>query len=282
MFSEPYPCPSSAGQRWLISAVVGFGVFIFLFIFRPFGLSGETSVTGLSAAYGLIAFLVTLFDQFVFPATFPSWFDEKRWTVGKHIIFTCFVFVTVGAANFFYSHFLGFISFSAGGFLYYQLITLLVGAFPVSLLIIISYTWLLRRNLRSAGIIRQAIPSVKTPPEGKELLLRSENKNDDLLILRNDLLYIAAADNYVEAVYRSGNGIKKKLLRNTLSAMEALSGEYPELYRCHRAYLVNLTRVRNITGNSQGCKLVVDGLEVALPVSRSQYRPLLQRLKELN
>lgn len=293
VFSEPYPCPSSARQRWLISIVVGSGVFAFLFIFRPFGLDQEGAILYLSGAYGFITFLVTLFDQFLFPATFPAWFDEKNWTVGKHIIFTFFIFFTVGVVNFFYSNFMGFIPFNISGFLYLQLVTLLVGALPVSLLIMASYAWFLRRNLHSAGVIRKAIWPVtarsRDPLQSPDPLpsgageapiqLPSENKGEDFLLPLKDLLYITAADNYVEVVFRQHGSTQKKLLRNTLSTMETLTEQYPELCRCHRAYLVNLAQVRDVTGNSQGCKLILESANEQIPVSRSQYKQLRQRLE---
>lgn len=284
IFSEPYPCPTAARQRWGIGIGISLGVFIILWLFRPFGLSELQGSTLLivTTGYGVITLLVTLFNEFVFPATFPSYFNEKHWTVGKHLLFTAWIIFTVGIVNFLYSHYMGFIRFDLKGFLYFQGVTILVGVFPVSIMILISYAWLLRRNLRSAASLQEAFqsrPSSGPAEAGSLIEIPSENKGEHLQLLLNDLLYITAADNYVEVIYRDKSAIRKKLLRNTLSRIETLSGQYPMIYRCHRAYLVNLEKVKGITGNSQGCKLILEDTVEPIPVSRSQYKQLLQRLK---
>jgi hypothetical protein len=285
LFYEPFPCPVTVRQHWQTGLAVGLGVFALLYLFRPFGLhelQDHSTLLTTAAGYGLIALLVILFNRFVFPGTFPVIFNEKHWTVGKHLLFTAWIIFTVGIANFLYSHYMGFIRLDLQGFLYFQLVTLLVGIFPVSIAILVSYSYHLRRNLQSAATLEQALLSQpRSVPTGPDSLvgIPSENKGEQLQLPLNDLLYMTSADNYVEVVYREGKTVRKKLLRNTLSRMEALSAQYPVLYRCHRAYLVNLERVKATTGNSQGCKLILEDAEESVPVSRSQYRQLLRTLK---
>lgn len=60
-----------------------------------------------------------------------------------------------------------------------------------------------------------------------------------LSVMKTNILYIEAADNYVCIFYKRKNGISRFMLRNTLKAMEAYLAEV-DIVRCHRSYLVNL------------------------------------------
>lgn len=51
--------------------------------------------------------------------------------------------------------------------------------------------------------------------------------------------------------------------------MEENLAEFPEFYRCHRTYIVNLQKVKHISGNAQGYKLHLENIDTLIPVSRS-------------
>ena len=53
---------------------------------------------------------------------------------------------------------------------------------------------------------------------------------------------------------------------------EASAVSAPFIVRCHRAYLVNLRRVTKVDGNSQGCRLRLEGCADEVPVSRSYVK----------
>ena len=49
--------------------------------------------------------------------------------------------------------------------------------------------------------------------------------------------------------------LKRIPYRVTLSSFEAQLAKSSSLTRCHRSYLVNLKKVENISGNTQGLKV---------------------------
>lgn len=88
-----------------------------------------------------------------------------------------------------------------------------------------------------------------------------------LSVMKTNLLYIEAADNYVCIFYRKKNGISRFMLRNTLKAMETyLADVY--VVRCHRSYMVNLEHVSVIRRQREGIFLEINDPDVRdIPLS---------------
>lgn len=85
---------------------------------------------------------------------------------------------------------------------------------------------------------------------------------------------LESLQNYVNIYYWDGADIEKKTERSTLKSCEALITN-TKLIRCHRSYIVNTSKIENISGNAQGLKLKLTDFDVLIPVSRS-YIPLFK------
>jgi hypothetical protein len=68
------------------------------------------------------------------------------------------------------------------------------------------------------------------------------------------------------------------LERGSGHAFVCVPGGAPQFYRCHRTCLVNLYRVYKVSGNAQGYKLHVEGVEELSPVSRSLNEVIREKL----
>jgi len=89
----------------------------------------------------------------------------------------------------------------------------------------------------------------------------------------NDISYLQAESNYTW-VYLTNK--EKHLIAKTLKEIESLLN-FPQYFRAHKSYLVNLNHVdKYIRG--QGGYLVTAGGE-QIPVARSQKSDLIQVLK---
>ena len=95
------------------------------------------------------------------------------------------------------------------------------------------------------------------------------NIHESLRLTKEELICIKGMDNYIEVHYFSEGNFKKAILRNTLKAMESFFEEDIQIFRCHKSYLINLRHVVDISGNAQGYRLHLEGLEITIPVSRS-------------
>jgi DNA-binding LytR/AlgR family response regulator len=104
------------------------------------------------------------------------------------------------------------------------------------------------------------------------------NTNEHVTLEISDLLYIEAVGNYVKVVAKQENNeVHTHMLRATMKQMEDALQAYPMIVRCHRAFMVNLGQVEQISSNSRAMQLVMRHSHDAIPVSRSN----VNKLKEL-
>ena len=116
----------------------------------------------------------------------------------------------------------------------------------------------------------------KRSPSSGTIVLHSETR-EKLRLLSDDILYIAAEDNYSRVVWTKGNVRKEKVLRSTLKHLEKqLSG--CDVLRCHRSYLVNCSRYI-LEGDSRGYKLSSAEDSKLIPVSRAYSKKVIERVQ---
>ena len=103
------------------------------------------------------------------------------------------------------------------------------------------------------------------------------NTNEHVTLEISDLLYIEAVGNYVKVCKLQGNEAHTNMLRATMKQLEDTLEAYPMIVRCHRAFIVNLAQVEQISSNSHAMQLVMRHSHDTIPVSRSN----VNKLKEL-
>jgi len=122
-----------------------------------------------------------------------------------------------------------------------------------------------------------AASSVQTHPplEGLgEAITLEGNTNEHVTLDISDLLYIESVGNYVKVCHLHDNEVKTNMLRATMKQMEDALQAYPTIVRCHRAFLVNLGQVEQISSNSHAMQLVMRHGHDTIPVSRSNVSKL--------
>jgi len=267
-------------NRWKIILPISLFICLFMVIFQPFGLTDYAGSDKyvILAGYGLITFLVLLFDLFLIPALLPAFFKEENWTVWKELLFLLWILFTIGLGNLFYTSFFFHLRLSLTSIVTIQLFTLAIGIIPITTLTIVKQNFLHRKHRLNADQLSSTLSRRKPAEETfPQVRFTSDNGKDEITLAISDLLVIDAEGNYITVYYlHEGNPISV-LLRNTLSYAETVISSFPVILKCHRSYLVNLDRITKVSGNSQGYRLVVDGVPDEIPVSRSHAG----RLKEL-
>lgn len=264
---------------------LGFGAFVFLFlyIFQPFGLrSLPRGLLPVTLAYGAVTAAVMLLLSFFGTVVFSRFMAAENWTVGREIFWTLLNFIAIGTANMLLTHGLEFAHISVSVFFYTQAITLAVGILPVSIFVLLRESFLHRHyGQRAEHLSRQLAGnsfSHSASQAREALVLPSQNKGEDLHLAAEDLWLMIASDNYVEVVYRKGNTLQRSLLRAPLKQMEeSLSGE-PQFFRCHKSFMVNLNKVEHVSGNAQGYKLKLTQWDDPVPVSRQHNHRIHEKL----
>lgn len=261
------------------SFLVGLTVFLALAVLQPFGTRPYPREAYLTlAGYGLVTMAVVLgFEWWVFP-TARRMLGE-RWRIRDNILFTVAIFLTIATANFFYHNALyEFRDLSLRAFweIFYR--TMIIGVFPYSVIYMLSLRYRLQQSQRVAAELQARLeaPATATDPSAQHLQLKGQGKNEALEIAETALLFLNSADNYTAVNYLDAGTRQQKLLRATLSAMEAqLQGS--AMHRCHRSYIVNLSRVVGIRPAANGYQLRIEGHDGPLPVSR-KYQAEIRRL----
>lgn len=142
----------------------------------------------------------------------------------------------------------------------------------------------LKANLHEAqGLNIQLAARTVRPDQQKESssLILSGTTKDFVELQPNELICLEACGNYVKVNYIQEGTVRQKLLRTTIRQVEDVLQEYPLIVRCHRAFLVNITHVVSVKGNSQGYKLSFPGLADEVPVSRAYTREVKSRLEQM-
>jgi hypothetical protein len=97
------------------------------------------------------------------------------------------------------------------------------------------------------------------------------NNEEKIVIQKESLLYVQASENYVKIFYKQGDGLKHKTIRNTLKAIKK---QAPFLNQCHRSYVVNVTNIKMVNGNSQNASIAFHDDKLRIPLSKSYYKTI--------
>jgi hypothetical protein len=114
--------------------------------------------------------------------------------------------------------------------------------------------------------LQQAPESTDCQSQGLTL---TGTTNESVTLQISDLLFIEAVGNYVKVNHLRDDQVYTDMLRATMKQMEETLQGYPMVVRCHRAFLVNLGQVEQITSHSGSTQLLIKHCHESLPVSRS-------------
>lgn len=128
------------------------------------------------------------------------------------------------------------------------------------------------QQLEEGGISEQ-----KTP---KMIPFKDEKGELKLTVDSEHLLYLEAADNYINVIYLNKGKIFSFMIRNSLKNLESsLSPQHKILARCHRSYMINVEKVKVMRREKGSVWVELDGENVKdIPVSKTyiaQLTPLL-------
>jgi len=122
--------------------------------------------------------------------------------------------------------------------------------------------------------------AVQETVKNKPLTLNGNTKANTLVLPDIDNFFYAESNaNYLRVVYYD-QGIKEKSLRMTTKQLEETLACYPQIMRCHRAFLVNISNISYLEGTASKGVIHFALLEDTVPVSKTYVRLLSNRLKQ--
>ncbi len=284
--SKPFPTDKSI-KRLLTSAVcIGLFIGLFLIVFQPFGaneIPDKIFRIAFLGGYGLVTIVATIVYGLLLRLVFPNWIEERTWTTGKEIVGTLSIIVIVSILNLIYTNLVFHRTFEPTQIPHWGGVTLLVSIIPVAFSVVLRQGKMSRESEGMAKEMNEEIEHRKdeiipaTTPAIATWVFTSENEKEKIETDEHRLLFIESADNYSMFYLLENKEVKKQMLRGSLKKMEE-QVLHPSLYRCHRTYIVNLSKVISVSGNAQGYRLHFDGTDLTVPVSRNLGKELKQKL----
>ena len=118
---------------------------------------------------------------------------------------------------------------------------------------------------------------------GEELIqISSQLKKESLSFYPSQLIYAESESNYVNFYIQSVDKVQKKVIRNSIADIEQQLAHIPFLARTHRAFIVNLNKIKTKKGNSLGYRLRLQGTDAEIPVSRNNTRSFSKLFRQFS
>ncbi|NHB68049.1 LytR/AlgR family response regulator transcription factor [Perlabentimonas gracilis] len=111
-------------------------------------------------------------------------------------------------------------------------------------------------------------PTEYDPSSNEHVNIESKLNKEKLSFTINEFIYAVSEGNYVNFHLIQQGQIRKAVIRNSINDIEQQLAKFPRIIRVHRAYIVNVDKVRTMKGNSLGYLLKLVGITEEIPVSR--------------
>lgn len=276
--NSPYPFYENQKQALTISVFAGIFIAIFCYIFKPFELDEMSVIHQLG--YGVIAFSVSFLFSIILPLIFKKQLTNKGWTIYKEFIWILSIMLCLGIVTYFYSAYILFNTFriSLPKFLLTIFNTTVTAVIPTASILLYKNLYTYKKIVKEvekidARVIEQTGEYPFYINKGR-IRVYSENKKEFIDIYINEFLYLISSGNYIELYFEKDKTIQKKLIRNNISKAVEWFENIPDVMRCHRSYIVNLKKVKNISGNLQGYQFYFKNTSDIIPVSRSYTKKI--------
>ncbi|WP_407848725.1 LytTR family transcriptional regulator DNA-binding domain-containing protein [Chryseobacterium sp. KCF3-3] len=269
----PYPKSESIKEIFVSSLGAGVAVYLFLIIFQPFGTENfQHPYKFLLLFPYCIIFGMAFFIANLMTSRFSNW------NIGAEFLKIILILFLSSVLSYFYnSLFLSHVALDLGNYFYMFLYSLAIGI-PVSIIYILSrYIYLKNIHEKKALDISQHLPV--SASEQRQNLLKISAQNTELIMNEKDFLCVQSMENYCTFYFLENNSVQKTLIRISLaSVLQQI--ETDSVKKCHRSYIVNLGRVKNLKGNAQGYKLILPEIDFEIPVSRSFISSIIPQLQQ--
>lgn len=286
---KPYYFNSSLTFRLSVSLGIGIFTGLFIYILTPLEIDKVTqNLTLYSVVCTIIVTSILLCYFFLITRVFPGYFNNKHWTIGRHIFTVLFLMISCITVFWIYNRFL------SGDRLLMVLnysdvtrYTLKIGMFPLLLYLFIDERYGRYETTKVINKIKESnkqyekekIDSTNdVKPLSQLITIHSYNLKDAITFDVSKLLYITSETNYACFFVYEKNSVNEYIIRKSLTAIESDLKSYSYIVRCHKSYFVNSKYIKNIRGNSRGYYLNINFREEEIPVSRKFTKEDLELL----
>lgn len=283
---KPFPFYETYRQKTLIPIVLSFAVMTGIVF-----LNWTTDYSVLRAqimsviVYGSVVIATSICFSLVLPEIFPKIFNPEKWNIQKTLTLIFLTIATIGlmitlvAYNFDNAQNLNFVRY----FITILIRSLVISFFPIILLLFYFERTLYKKHYITALNIIDGIKKKETdsPKNAIQSLLFAKNTKDEIRINEDDLIYIKAEGNYCSIFYLENSIVVSKLIRGNMKEMEKNIGKRNHFIRCHKSYIINLSKISDVTGNARGYLFHFANYNYKIPGSRNLSKQIINKIKDL-
>lgn len=251
-------------------------IFLFLLLFKPFGVSQAEQRFGYAITCALHAFFPAVIIYIYFFALGRFYHKSSKlraWTLLQEYIHLAVIFFLIGIASFLLRK---LVYNNPDNWSWYYLWEEIRNCYLAGVLfyfILLISSAYFERDKPTLKITDDDVFLVQEGHESiskDQLFIKTQVQQDDFHFNPAQLLFAKADGNYTVLTLCTANQLSTELKRISLKQFELQVSNYTFLFRCHRAYLINLLQVTKVSGNAQGYILSLNATDEKVPVSRSQ------------
>ena len=238
-------------------------VFLILFFLQPFGISEYDGNKFLvSLTFGLVTFVCCLSLDYLIEV--PLHKHVKTWRIWHQALTVFAEILIIGICNFLMACIFFQYPVDTKACLEMVYFTIVIGLIYTVLFTSFSYQRYMRKRLDAL------LDKTTQEQEGIQITLHDNRvRGNDLCLPLNDLLYIEAQKNNVAVFFVRDGNLCRNEIQSTLASILNDLKDYPNIFQCHRSFVVNLNSITSAKGNSNGYTLELGGGLATVPVSRS-------------
>ncbi len=283
IINKPYPYFLNKQETVKVILIIAVFTFLICLILKPFELRMYPfwQLLLVSILNALLVFFSLTFSQLVF-SYFNSSQNEENWTILKEIFTFFWHLLVLGIFAYLINWVLDPTKSNISAWFTYSFVRPLLGAvFILPLVIFLKRFFILQKDNRDLKKISSIIKEKRKKEEFQKqnIELISNDKQENLSLNIENILFFKSSENYVEVNYFIDSKLESVLLRNTLKNINKKIKPYDCFFQCHRSYIINLNKVDSFSGNSKGYLVSFENFPLKVPVARSLIEAFKNRLR---
>ncbi len=266
LINRPFHLLDQKSNRWLLIISTGIFVILFMNLYLPFNVSrwyenANIPLFIILSSFGFIGMLVLgisqLFIREILKIRSLKLYGVILWFIVELLLLTLTMYLIYGDKSL------------EGGERFSEIVLTFR---YTALILIIPYSGVLLYIYAT----QKPIP-VPTVTAGTTMVnFADENDEPQIAIDLEQILFLRSADNYVAVHYLKENKIRKELVRTTMKKLDTELRNFP-IRRCHRSYMVNISKIILLQKSPQGYSLTLRDCDESIPVSKN-YKVTFNRL----
>jgi hypothetical protein len=273
----------SVNKSWLNGLFMAAIVLLIFLLFQPFGFQDKDIDLKivLLPTYALLAFLYALISFLIARHILKR---KKVWNLGNEIVFYIMGALVLTLIVHLFTYWVaGDMPLTLGW--YFRLLY-----HVASLMLLIRFLEYFYYSYRAAYYDNRELNSQVELTQQKleeinkqsSQIINISTEKEQININRNKVIYIESSGNYLEIYLREPDeGLSKITKRGRLHQIEQNLSPYPEFFRCHRAFIINLDYITHLEGNVKNARISLKGFSKKIPVSRSHYTSLKNKIEAI-